>query len=108
MGPSAVWICSANILDKILASIANHYNAEAIYWGPSRVTGARRALYELAVLGKTSGKHFGEVEGHAAFGGDICRARIRYCRNFVFRDVDTLRACPWMPYSDPVRPYVNE
>ncbi len=90
------------------ASMANHYNAEAIYWGPARLTGSRRAIYELVTRGTTSGKHFGEVEGHPAFWGDVCRARIRYCRNFVFRDIDTLRACPWMPYTDPLRPYVNE
>jgi hypothetical protein len=28
-------------------------------------------------------------------------------RNFTFRDIDTLSACPWMPYHDPDRPFVN-
>src|SRR5204862_6984773 len=37
---------------------------------------------------------------------DICRERIRYCRNFVFREVNTLGVCPRMPYTDPDRPYV--
>src|SRR5690606_17184091 len=32
---------------------------------------------------------------------------VRYCRNFVFSDVDTLAACPWMPYHDPRRPFVQ-
>jgi hypothetical protein len=51
--------------------------------------------------------HFGEVEGHPSFWGDLCRQRIRYCRNFVYADVNTLAACPWMPYYDPRRPFVN-
>jgi hypothetical protein len=28
-------------------------------------------------------------------------------RNFVFRDIDTLKVCPYMPYHDAERPYVN-
>ncbi len=39
--------------------------------------------------------------------GDLCRERIRYCRNFVFSNLNTLRMCPWMPYHDPERPWVN-
>jgi hypothetical protein len=32
---------------------------------------------------------------------------VKYVRNFVFADIDTLRACPEMPYHDPDKPYVN-
>ena len=88
-------------------TMANHYNAEAIYWGSQRLTPPLRAVYTLATLGRTNGAHFGEVEGHPSFWGDICRERIHYCRNFVFSDINTLAACPWMPYRDPLRPYVN-
>ncbi len=88
-------------------TMANHYNEEAIYWGAKRVTPPLRFVYAAATLGRTSGVHFGEVEGHPAFWGDVCRARIEYCRNFVFSDINTLRACPWMPYHDARRPYVN-
>jgi len=41
------------------------------------------------------------------FWGDVCRERIKYVRNFVFGDVNTLAVCPWMPYHDPDRPWVN-
>jgi hypothetical protein len=71
------------------------------------VTPPLRAIYTLATRGRTNGVHFGEVEGHPSFWGDLCRERIQYCRNFVFSDIDTLAVCPWMPYRDPVRPYVN-
>lgn len=90
------------------ASMANHYNGEAIYWGGARLTPPIRTLYTMATVGRTAGVHFGEIEGHPFFWGDLCRERIRYCRNFVFSNVNTLAACPWMPYHDPLRPYVNE
>ncbi len=88
-------------------AMANHYNADAIYWGPARLTPPVRALYVAATAGRTNGRHFGHVEGHPSFWGDVCRARIRYCRNFVFANVNTLAACPWMPYHDSTKPFVN-
>jgi hypothetical protein len=88
-------------------SMANHYNGEAIYWGPARVTPPVRHAYTIATLGRTRQRHFGDVEGHPYFWGDICRERIQYCRNFVYRDINTLAACPWMPYHDPQRSFVN-
>lgn len=88
-------------------SMANHYNEEAIYWGDARLTPPLRAVYTVATFGRTKGRHFGEVPGHPAFWGDLCRERIEYCRNFVYDDVNTLAACPWMPYHDPLRPFVN-
>jgi hypothetical protein len=90
------------------SSMANHYNADAIYWGPARLGGWRRALYNVATLGRTRNRHFGHVEGHANFWGDVCRERIRYCRNFVYADINTLRRNPWMPYSDPEKPFVHQ
>jgi len=88
-------------------TMANHYNAEAIYWGQARVTPPIRALYSMATLGRTSNAFFGHVEGHASFWGDICRQRVGYCRNFVYADINTIAACPWMPYYDPLRPFVG-
>jgi hypothetical protein len=88
------------------AVMANHYNEDAIYWGPARLSGWRRGLYNLITLGRTRNRFFGQVEGHPSFWGDICRERIRYCRNFVYADINTLRMNPWMPYADPERPYV--
>src|SRR5580700_1063776 len=89
------------------SSMANHYNEEAIYWGSARLSGWRRKMYNVITRGRNEGRFFGDVEGHHAFWGDVCRERIRYCRNFVFSDINTLRMCPWMPYSDPHRPFVR-
>jgi hypothetical protein len=89
------------------SAMANHYNSEAIYWGPARVTPPLQTLYSLATFGRTNGRYVGHVEHDSSFWGDICRERIRYCRNFVYTDVNTLAACPWMPYHDPLRPFVS-
>jgi hypothetical protein len=87
--------------------MANHYNGEALYWGPARVTGSRRAAYLLLTRYESANRHFGHVEGHPYFWGDLCRKRIRFCRNFVFASTNTLAACPWMPYHDSERQWVN-
>jgi hypothetical protein len=85
-------------------SMANHYNEDAIYWGRARLSGMPRLLYSALTF---KSNFFGHVDGHASFWGDLCRQRIQFCRNFVFRDINTLKACPQMPYVDPERPYVN-
>jgi hypothetical protein len=87
--------------------MANHYNTDAIYWGEARISGWRRAIYNLSTAGRKRGKYFGHVQDHPSFWGDVCRDRIQYCRNFVYADINTLYKCPWMPYSDPLRPYVR-
>lgn len=90
------------------ASMANHYNADAIYWGQARLTGAlRRGIYNAMTRGENKNRFCGQVEGTPHFWGDVCRQRIRYCRNLVYREINTLRICPWMPYHDPERQYVD-
>jgi hypothetical protein len=89
------------------SAMANHYNSDAIYWGPARLSGWRRTVYNVATLGRTRNQHFGHVEGHSNYWGDVCRDRIRYCRNFVYADINTLLINPWMPYADPERPFVR-
>jgi hypothetical protein len=88
-------------------AMANHYNREAIYWGPARLTGVARNLYNASTLSKNNGRFRGEVPGVPEFWGDLCQTRIEYCRNFVFADINTLGVCPRMPYHDPLRPFVR-
>jgi hypothetical protein len=87
-------------------TMANHYNAEAIYWGRDRLGGARQVIYRAATLGRQN-LSYGHIESSPHFWGDLCKNRIRYCRNFTYGIIDTLQACPWMPYHDPERPHVN-
>ena len=89
--------------------MANHYNREAIYWGTARLTGGlARGSIRASTLNKNNSSRFrGDIEGDPEFWGDLCLERIEYCRNFVFADINTLRVCPWMPYHDPLRPFVR-
>ena len=89
-------------------TMSNHYNCnEDIYWGEHRLTGVNRLFYNVVTRGAHHDRYFGHAVGHPYFWGDLCRDRIRYVRNFVFAEINTLRACPLMPYHDPARPFVN-
>jgi hypothetical protein len=75
------------------SALANHSGClESIYWGEARVDGAARAAYTLMTRFKRRGAFRGHVEGDPLFS---------------FNTIDTLAACPSMPYHDPGRPYVN-
>jgi hypothetical protein len=89
-------------------AMANHASCrEGIYWGRHRVSGVRRVVYDVLTLGRQRGRFSGHVPGDAFFWGDLCRQRVRYVRNFSYADTNTLRACPYMPYHDPRRPFVQ-
>jgi hypothetical protein len=94
---------------KILAQHSDTLENESIYWGGKRVSGVNRRLYAnvMRFMGKRRDIYFGDVPGNPFFWGDICQSRIQYVRNFVFRDINTLKSCPQMPYRDPERPYVQ-
>ena len=91
-------------------SMANHSGCqESIYWESARVSGVQRLIYNMLNLKLNGGNN--QSQGHIAasplFWGDLCREKIKYVRNFVLGDINTLKACPAMPYQDPARPYVN-
>ena len=87
---------------------ANHTGqAEGMYWAEKRLTGIHVLLYDLLTRMRNRGRYRGDVAGDPHYWGDVCRERIKYFRNFVFQDINTLKACPLMPYHDPRRPLVN-
>jgi hypothetical protein len=91
-------------------SMANHTGClESIYWGRARLSGRKQTLYDLLHIQLNGSRiHFqGHLETSPLFWGDLCKEKIKYVRNFVFGDINTLNACPAMPYHDPARPYVN-
>jgi hypothetical protein len=89
-------------------ALANHSGCrESIYWGENRVDGTSRLAYNLMTGFRRRGLFRGHREGDPLFWGDLCRDRVRYVRNFTYADVNTLAACPAMPYHDPDRPYVR-
>lgn len=88
-------------------SMANHSGCnEGIYWANSRLSGLQKAIYDALHLSRKN-VHQGHVETSPLFWGDLCRKKIKYVRNFSYGDINTLKACPVMPYRDPARPYVN-
>jgi hypothetical protein len=87
--------------------VNHHICGENIYWGPDRVSGINRTIYE-ALNRRGQGLSFeGHVESSPLFWGDVCRSKVKYVRNFVHGDINTRRYCPTMPYHDPRRPYVD-
>ncbi|MBH0209943.1 MAG: hypothetical protein HP495_15770 [Nitrospira sp.] len=92
-------------------SMANHTGCgENIYWGSARLSGIYRALYQMLNLRLNGNRQVvsqGHLEGSPLFWGDFCKEQIKYVRNFVFGDINTLKACPVMPYHDTDRPFVN-
>jgi hypothetical protein len=96
----------SDMFGKSPITMANHYNAEAIYWGKDRLGGVVKTVYSTVTAGRNL-RFYGHVEGSPHFWGDLCKSRVRYCRNFTYDDINTLQACPWMPYYDPERPYVQ-
>lgn len=80
---------------------------ENIYWGDKRLSGWRRATYNLLTRGKRTDISRGHVAGDPLFWGDLCRQHVRYVRNFVFDALDGLACCPEQPYHDPSKPFVN-
>jgi hypothetical protein len=89
-------------------SMANHADCqENIYWGQNRLSGFHKLLYNILTRGKRINFYRGHSKDDSLFWGDYCKQYITYVRNFVFEDINTLKQCPFMPYHDPQRPYVN-
>ena len=88
-------------------SFANHADCEeGIYWGNYRLSGIYKLLYSIIKF-KNINKYKGHVENSNLFWGDICKSKIKYVRNFTYNDINTLKQCPYMPYHDPLKPFVN-
>ena len=83
-------------------------NAEALYAGPARVSGALAAAYSTAqrILQPERPPFSGHREGSRYFWGDLCRDRIPYWRRFSFARTD-LSEMGAVLHHDPLRPYVN-
>jgi hypothetical protein len=91
------------------ATMSQHYNCkENMYWGDDRLTSAPlRFAYNLLTRWKNHDVFHGHVPGHPNYWGDLSKKYVKYARNFVFAEINTLAACPQMPYHDPARPQVN-
>lgn len=89
-------------------SMSNHADSqEAVYWGPDRLSGLKRTLYNGLTRNRHKGRFLGHVENSRHFWGDLCLQNIDYVRNFITNDINTLKAFPQMPYYDSNRPFVK-
>ena len=87
----------------------NHsLNKENIYWGDQRLS---RPISRLGYNLATRFSRHNYFEGHRNdspyFWGDLCKERITYVRNFVFKEINLDLVDPTMPYHDPAKPFVN-
>ena len=81
---------------------------EGIYWGAARFDPPVNWAYALHRMRRGSDRDCrGHVERDPHFWGDLCRERIRFVRNMVWPDINTLKMDPLMPYHDPRRPFVR-
>ncbi len=86
---------------------ANHStNRDNIYWGASRFN-RLRLLYRAGTVLQDGHIFEGHDPGTPFFWGDLCREKVDYVRNFVFREINLDRVNPTMPYHDSARPFVN-
>ncbi|MHA1371966.1 MAG: hypothetical protein ACTSRA_19885 [Promethearchaeota archaeon] len=86
----------------------NHSNnRDNLYWGRDRFNlSILKWLYDRAMP-----QNMGLMQGHIPesdyFWGDIVQENIIYMRNFVFKDINTQKINPSMPFHDPSKPYVK-
>ncbi len=79
---------------------------DCVYWGDQRLTGLNKLAYNI--LTRFANRGFqGCSRDSPYFWGDLLQEHVQYVRQFVFTDINTLKACPFMPYHDPERPYVK-
>jgi hypothetical protein len=89
-------------------AFANHKNnEEGMYWGDARLNNPSKLIYNFLTKFRNKNRFRGHIPGDPLFWGDLCLEHIKYVRNFVFKDINTLKQCPYMPYHDPDRPYVK-
>lgn len=96
---------------KLLAQHNDTIENESIYWGRKRLSFPTNLFFDLLMLinpkSKNSKIYNGDNELSPFFWGDICKEKIKYVRNFIFSGINTLKACPVMPYYDSTKPFVN-
>lgn len=71
-------------------------NPDNIYWGEER----HKPLVRAAIRGAYGDgrRYYGSERASEHFWGDMCKEHVKYIRNHVFSDINTLGADPHMPY----------
>lgn len=78
----------------------NHgQNSDNLYWGIKR--------FQLLKPFWRINKFKGDEKSSEYFWGDLAKKHIKYVRNFTFKNLNTLKTDPLMPYQDENKPHVN-
>ena len=87
---------------------ANHFrNRDNLYHGANRLEiWPLKDLYHL-ITRRDKDYFVGHIRESEYFWGDIAQKHVTYVRNFTYKDINTLKVNPSMPYHDPKKPYVN-
>jgi len=87
---------------------ANHAGTrDSIYWASSRLSGVSKLLYKLLTRNKKDNSFVGHVLTSEYYWADYLQKHVKYIRNFTFREINTLKACPQMPYRNSKTPMAN-
>jgi glycosyltransferase involved in cell wall biosynthesis len=96
-----------NLIGHYPRAHANHSrNRDNIYWGVARFDRLRQ-LYRSGTLLRRGPIFEGHDPSTQYFWGDLCREKVDYVRNFVFREINLDNVNPTLPYHDPTRPFVK-
>jgi hypothetical protein len=89
-------------------SMSNHALCkDTIYWGAARLSNPfYQFIYRILNIHKDKG-FSGQIPSSPHFWGDYCRERIKYVRGFTYKDTNTLKVCPFMPYHDSKKEFAN-
>ncbi len=81
------------------------HNKENAYWEQRRIDlSPIKYFYRYK---KHPQEFFGHVENSDYFWGESILKHIKYIRNFIFNEINTLKINPSMPYHDKSKPFVN-
>jgi hypothetical protein len=84
----------------------NHsFNPDNMYWGYKRYSPFYAAILRI-VYGKKR-RFYGDEKSSKHFWGDLHKKHIKYTRNRVFNDINTLRQDPKMPFKEKSKPLAN-
>lgn len=79
---------------------ANHsQNPDNIYWGIKRLS-LLRPFWRFS-------RFKGDDPESIYFWGDYHQKQVKFTRNFTFKNLNTLKADPYMPYRDKAKPLAN-
>ncbi|MGU8573759.1 hypothetical protein [Clostridium perfringens] len=81
----------------------NHaHNSDNIYWGEKRFVYPIDKIYKYLrhIAKRKSIISLGDEDNSKYFWGDFCKKNIKYIRNMVFSDINTISCDKYMPYKE--------